>query len=181
MADAGASAPLACTDVPLVSPPETVALAGGRAALRDARRHRCPQARSQPGGQASWQRSSRYAALRQPHCVVPPGRCGRDSRPRTVHRRPACPQAVPPGRPASPGSYARAGSAEGAVSHSLRLVMHVAVHKTARVPCSGWPGRVCLAFRAGRVRPGRGVVPPEWEECGGHQAGAEACLAEQAG
>ena len=181
MADAGAAAPLACADVPPLGPPETAAFAGGRVALRDARRHRCPQARSQPGGQASWQRSSRYTASRQPHCAVPPGRYARDSRPRAVHRRPACPQAVPSGRLASPWGYAHAGSAEGAVAHSLSLVMHVAVHKTARVPCSGWPGHACLAFHSGRVRPRRGVVPPEWEECGGHQAGAEVCLAEQAG
>jgi hypothetical protein len=174
MADAGAAAPLACTDVPPLSSPETVALAGGGAGLQDARWHRCSQACSQP----SRQRSSRYAALWQSHCAVAPGdTAGIPGRaPSTgdpsVHR--------PLSRAGwqARGSYAHAGSAEGIVAHSRSLVMHVAVHKTARVTCSGWPSRTHPAFRAGRVRPGRGVVPPEWEECGGHQAGAKAGLAE---
>ena len=181
MADAGAAALPACTDVPQLSPPETVALAGGRAALLDARRHRCTQARSQPGGQPAGSHhpdmslcGSLTVQSRPADAAGIPGRAPSTGDPH-VHRL------FPPGRLASLGSYAHAGSAEGAVTHSLSLVMHVAVHKTARVPCSGWPGNACLAFRVRRVRPGRGAVPPEWEECGGHQAGAEACLAEQAG
>jgi hypothetical protein len=181
MADASAAPPPACADVPSPSPPETVPLAAGHDAPRDARQRRCPQARPRPRGQASWPRSSRYAALPEPYRVGPPGRCGTDFWLRPVHRRPARPQAVPPGRLESPRSYAHAGSADGAVAHSLRLVIHLAVHKRPRVPCRGWPGRARLPVRAEGVRSGRGVVPPEWEECGGHQAGAEARLAEQAG
>jgi hypothetical protein len=177
MADVSVAAPLACADAGPPSLREVVTRAG----RWDAPRRRCRQPDARPRRQARLPRSARYAAVREADRSVPPRCCGKYSWPRLstgggrVHR--LFPRAGWKG----PGGYTQTGSGGDAVLHSLSRLMHVATHKRPRVPCRGWPGHARRAVRAERVRSGRSPVPPEWEECSGHQAGAEARLAEQVG